>query len=198
VIVSQLHRSPACLLQARTLFVAKIISLSRFRGLNSNNDQKNCSYRRVGKRKFPGDHLLRAAGRWLQAAFHSKSFGSDSLLKTRQELSFTDEDLIRKFYVVDEVRVEKGSLMVQVPEAGKTNLVGMKVDFESKAAVPIRLSAKEKRSRAPRSKVCGKRTSVKSRWTRRSSKELSPRPTSSTPKRAKSSSRATTKSVRRN
>src|SRR6185369_16127035 len=49
---------------------------------------------------------------------------------------FTDEDLIRHFYVVDEVRVEDGRLMVQVPEAGKTHLVGMKVDFEIKGRGP--------------------------------------------------------------
>src|SRR5207253_6088149 len=50
--------------------------------------------------------------------------------------SFTDEDMLRKFYVVDDVRVEDGRLMVQLPESGRTNLVGMKVDFEIKGRGP--------------------------------------------------------------
>src|SRR5207249_327993 len=50
--------------------------------------------------------------------------------------SVTDEDIMRNFYVVDEVRVEDSRLMIQVPDAGKTNLVGMKVDFEIKGRAP--------------------------------------------------------------
>src|SRR5205823_3633403 len=65
--------------------------------------------------------------------FNSKSFGSDGQLEDAvKNASFTDEDLLRAFYVVDEVRIEDGQLMVQVPETGRTNLVGMKVDFEIK------------------------------------------------------------------
>src|SRR5207249_7754231 len=48
----------------------------------------------------------------------------------------TDEDLLRAFYVVDEVRLDDGRLMVQVPESGRTNLIGMKVDFEIKGRGP--------------------------------------------------------------
>src|SRR6184192_70062 len=44
--------------------------------------------------------------------------------------------MIRKFHVVDEVRVEDSKLMVQVSDSGKTNLVGMKVDFEVKGRGP--------------------------------------------------------------
>src|SRR5204863_3099973 len=50
--------------------------------------------------------------------------------------TFNDEDMLRKFYVVDDVRVEEGRFMVQVPDAGRTNLVGMKVDFEIKGRGP--------------------------------------------------------------
>jgi len=136
VIVSQLHRSPGVFFKRGQLFVAKIIP---YRGswVEFEYDQKNLLYVRVGKRKFLATIFLRALGAWLRSPFHSKSFGSDSLLEDAvKNASFTDEDLIRKFYVVDEVRVEKGSLMVQVPEAGKTNLVGMKVDFEIKGRGP--------------------------------------------------------------
>jgi DNA-directed RNA polymerase subunit beta len=136
VIVSQLHRSPGVFFKRGQLFVAKIIP---YRGswVEFEYDQKNLLYVRVGKRKFLATIFLRALGAWLQAPFHSKSFGSDGLLEDAvKNASFNDEDLIRKFYVVDDVRVENGSLMVQVPEKGKTNLVGMKVDFEIKGRGP--------------------------------------------------------------
>src|SRR5947207_10638279 len=137
VIVSQLHRSPGVFFKRGPLFVAKVIP---YRGswVEFEYDQKNLLYVRVGKRKFLATIFLRALGAWLQnSSFHSKSFGSDSLLEDAvKNASFTDEDLIRKFYVVDDVQVEKGSLMVQVPDAGKTNLVGMKVDFEIKGRGP--------------------------------------------------------------
>src|SRR6478752_735672 len=136
VIVSQLHRSPGVFFKRGQLFVAKIIP---YRGswVEFEYDQKNLLYVRVGKRKFLATIFLRALGVWLRTGFNSKGFGSDGQLEEAvKTASFTDEDLIRKFYVVDEVRVEKGSLMVQVPEAGKTNLVGMKVDFEIKGRGP--------------------------------------------------------------
>ncbi|MFN2578411.1 MAG: DNA-directed RNA polymerase subunit beta [Pyrinomonadaceae bacterium] len=136
VIVSQLHRSPGVFFKRGQLFVAKIIP---YRGswVEFEYDQKNLLYVRVGKRKFLATIFLRALGAWLQSPFNSKSFGSDGQLEEAvKNASFSDEDIIRHFYVVDEVRVEEGGLMVQVPEAGKTNLVGMKVDFEIKGRGP--------------------------------------------------------------
>jgi DNA-directed RNA polymerase subunit beta len=136
VIVSQLHRSPGVFFKRGQLFVAKIIP---YRGswVEFEYDQKNLLYVRVGKRKFLATIFLRALGVWLQSNFRSKSFGSDSDLEDAvKNASFTEEDLIRHFYVADDVRVENGSLMVQVPESGKTNLVGMKVDFEIKGRGP--------------------------------------------------------------
>jgi DNA-directed RNA polymerase subunit beta len=136
VIVSQLHRSPGVFFKRGQLFVAKIIP---YRGswVEFEYDQKNLLYVRVGKRKFLASIFLRALGVWLNSNFHSKSFGSDGLLEEAvKNASFRDEDLLRAFYVVDEVRVEDGGLMVQIPEAGPTNLVGMKVDFEIKGRGP--------------------------------------------------------------
>ena len=81
--------------------------------------------------------FLRALGVWLKSNFNSKSFGSDGQLEEAvKSASFSDEDMLRAFYVVDEVRIEDNRLMVQVPEAGKTNLIGMKVDFEIKGRAP--------------------------------------------------------------
>src|SRR5881392_500220 len=136
VIVSQLHRSPGVFFKRGQLFVAKIIP---YRGswVEFEYDQKNLLYVRVGKRKFLASIFLRALGIWLNSSFTSKSFGSDGQLEEAVKTSsFSDEDLLRAFYVVDEVRVEDSRLMVQVPEAGKTNLVGMKVDFEIKGRAP--------------------------------------------------------------
>src|SRR5204863_443405 len=80
VIVSQLHRSPGIFFKRGQLFVAKIIP---YRGswVEFEYDQKNLLYVRVGKRKFLATIFLRALGVWLQSSFHSKSFGSDSLLE---------------------------------------------------------------------------------------------------------------------
>ena len=50
--------------------------------------------------------------------------------------SFADEDILRALYVTDEIRVEEGRLMMQVPEQGATSLVGMKVDFDIKGRGP--------------------------------------------------------------
>jgi DNA-directed RNA polymerase subunit beta len=136
VIVSQLHRSPGVFFKRGQLFVAKIIP---YRGswVEFEYDQKNLLYVRVGKRKFLATIFLRALGVWLGEPFKKKAFGSDSQLEDAvKNAAYTDEDMIRKFYVVDEVRVEDGKLMVQVPDSGKTNLVGMKVDFEVKGRGP--------------------------------------------------------------
>ena len=136
VIVSQLHRSPGVFFKRGQMFIAKIIP---YRGswVEFEYDQKNLLYVRVGKRKFLASIFLRALGIWLKSNFNSKSFGSDGQLEEAvKSASFTDEDLVRAFYVVDEVRVENGRLMVQIPEAGPTNLIGMKVDFEIKGRGP--------------------------------------------------------------
>jgi DNA-directed RNA polymerase subunit beta len=136
VIVSQLHRSPGVFFKRGALYVAKIIP---YRGswVEFEYDQKNLLYVRVGKRKFLASIFLRALGVWLGSDFNSKSFGSDGQLEEAvKNSSFRDEDLLRSFYTVDEVRIEDGRLMVQVPESGSTSLVGMKVDFEIKGRGP--------------------------------------------------------------
>ena len=50
--------------------------------------------------------------------------------------SFGDEDILRALYVTDEIAIEEGRLMIQVPAEGPTNLVGMKVDFDIKGRGP--------------------------------------------------------------
>ncbi len=136
VIVSQLHRSPGVFFKRGQLFVAKIIP---YRGswVEFEYDQKNLLYVRVGKRKFLATIFLRALGVWLRSGFDSKGFGSDGQLEEAvKTAAYTDEDILRAFYTVDDVRIEDGQLMVQVPESRRTNLIGMKVDFEIKGRGP--------------------------------------------------------------
>src|SRR5882757_2179848 len=136
VIVSQLHRSPGVFFKRGQLLVAKVIP---YRGswVEFEYDQKNLLYVRVGKRKFLATIFLRALGIWLDSNLDPKKYGSDAQMEEAvKNSSFTDEDMLRAFHVADEVRVEDGRLMVQVPDAGSTNLVGMKVDFEIKGRGP--------------------------------------------------------------
>src|ERR671938_1970068 len=132
VIVSQLHRSPGVFFKRGQLFVAKIIP---YRGswVEFEYDQKNLLYVRVGKRKFLATIFLRALGVWLRSNFDGKTFGSDGQLEEAvKTASYTDEDVLRTFYISDEVRVQDGRLFIQVPETGSSNLVGMKVDTDIK------------------------------------------------------------------
>ena len=80
---------------------------------------------------------------------------------------FSDEDMLRALYVTDEVRIEDGRLMMQVPETGPSSLVGMKVDFDIKGrGEPIVRSRQESNSfRAGGG--CARPTSEKSRSSRR-------------------------------
>jgi len=144
VIVSQLHRSPGVFFKRGALYVAKIIP---YRGswVEFEYDQKNLLYVRVGKRKFLASIFLRALGLWFNQS-DLKSFRTDSQLEdVVKGASFTDEDMLRAIYVTDAVRLEEGRLLLQVPEEGDTNLVGMKVDFDikGKGGDPIVRSGKK-------------------------------------------------------
>lgn len=132
VIVSQLHRSPGVFFKKGAIYVAKIIP---YRGswVEFEYDQKNLLYVRVGKRKFLASIFLRALGLWFSHEVDSKSLRTDAQLEEAvKNASFTDEDLLRAVYVTDEIRVDKGRLLIRVPESGATNLVGMRVDSDLK------------------------------------------------------------------
>jgi len=136
VIVSQLHRSPGVFFKRGAIYIAKIIP---YRGswVEFEYDQKNLLYVRVGKRKFLASIFLRALGLWFGKEIDGKLVKSDAALEDRvKNASFADEDMLRALYVTDEIRVEDGRLMIQVPEQGPTSLVGMKVDFDIKGRGP--------------------------------------------------------------
>ncbi|HEU4796282.1 MAG TPA: hypothetical protein VFT02_11670, partial [Pyrinomonadaceae bacterium] len=136
VIVSQLHRSPGVFFKRGAVYVAKIIP---YRGswVEFEYDQKNLLYVRVGKRKFLASIFLRALGLWFNQKVDLKSLRTDSQLEDAVKNSaFTDEDMLKAIYITDTVRLEEGRLLIQVPESGSTNLVGMKVDFDIKGRGP--------------------------------------------------------------
>ena len=136
VIVSQLHRSPGVFFKRGAIYVAKIIP---YRGswVEFEYDQKNLLYVRVGKRKFLASIFLRALGLWFNQKVDLKSLRTDSQLEDAVKNSaFTDEDMLKAIYITDTIRLEEGRLLIQVPEYGQTNLVGMKVDFDIKGRGP--------------------------------------------------------------
>ena len=144
VIVSQLHRSPGVFFKRGAVYIAKIIP---YRGswVEFEYDQKNLLYVRVGKRKFLASIFLRALGLWFNRESDIKTTGNDSALEEGvKNAVFSDEDMLRALYVTDEVRIEDGSLMMQVPQSAASNLVGMKVDFDIKGRTePIVRSGKK-------------------------------------------------------
>ena len=132
VIVSQLHRSPGVFFKRGLVNVAKIIP---YRGswVEFEYDQKNLLYVRVGKRKFLATIFLRALGIWLDPNLDPSAFHTDAQLEEAiKNATFADEDILRTFYVSDEVRVANNRLFIQVPESGVSSLVGMKVDADIK------------------------------------------------------------------
>src|SRR5215203_4777677 len=142
VIVSQLHRSPGVFFEKSPVYLAKVIP---YRGswVEFEYDQKNLLYVRIDrKRKFLASIFLRALGIWLNPQFDPKSYaGRDSQLEEVVKNSgFADEDILRAFYIGDDVRVNEGRLFVQVRPEGTTNLVGMKAEQDIKprgAADPL-------------------------------------------------------------
>ncbi len=148
VIVSQLHRSPGVFFKRGAIFVAKVIP---YRGswVEFEYDQKNLLYVRVGKRKFLATIFLRALGIWLDQGFSGKSFHTDAELEEAvKNISFTDEDMLRTFYISDEVRIQEGRLSIVVPETGPSNLGGMKADQDIKARGEVIVRAGKKISQS--------------------------------------------------
>src|SRR6185436_12642695 len=136
VIVSQLHRSPGVFFKRGAINVAKIIP---YRGswVEFEYDQKNLLYVRVGKRKFLASIFLRALGLWFNTESKLKDSRTDSQLEEAvKNASFSDEDMLNAIYITDSIRLDNGRLLVQVPDQGETNLVGMKVDHDIKGRGP--------------------------------------------------------------
>jgi DNA-directed RNA polymerase subunit beta len=137
VIVSQLHRSPGVFFERAPVYLAKVIP---YRGswVEFEYDQKNLLYVRIDrKRKFLASIFLRALGIWLKPQFDSSAFHTESELEEAvKNAPFTAEDIIRTFYVIDDIRLDDGRLFLKLPKASASNLVGMRVDHDIKGSGP--------------------------------------------------------------
>ena len=125
VIVSQLHRSPGVFFRGeRDEFLAKIIP---YRGswVEFEYDQKGILHARLGKRKILATIFLRALGLWLNPQIDMKTVSDNILEEVVKNAEYGDGNILRLFYVTDEVSVEKGKLYISVRKEGETNLVGM-------------------------------------------------------------------------
>ncbi|QQS43027.1 MAG: DNA-directed RNA polymerase subunit beta [Acidobacteriota bacterium] len=144
VIVSQLHRSPGVFFKRdKEAFSAKIIP---YRGswIEFEYDHKGILHSRLGKRKLLATIFLRALGLWLRPQI-DMSTASDAILEeVVKNAEFTNADLLREFYTVDEVDVRKGKLFVKVKDKGDTNLVGMRASDAIKAGKKQIVKAEKK------------------------------------------------------
>ena len=132
VIVSQLHRSPGVFFKGeRDEFLAKIIP---YRGswVEFEYDQKGILHARLGKRKILATIFLRALGLWLSPQIDMKTISDNILEEVVKNAEYGDSNILRLFYVTDEVVVEKGRLYLSVKKDGETNLSGMHAEEDIK------------------------------------------------------------------
>ncbi|MEP7077023.1 MAG: DNA-directed RNA polymerase subunit beta, partial [Acidobacteriota bacterium] len=125
VIVSQLHRSPGVFFRGeRDEFLAKIIP---YRGswVEFEYDQKGILHARLGKRKILATIFLRALGLWLNPQIDMKTVSDNILEEVVKNAEYGDGNILRLFYVTDEVSVDKGKLFISIKKEGETNLSGM-------------------------------------------------------------------------
>ncbi len=132
VIVSQLHRSPGVFYKGdRDAYLAKIIP---YRGswVEFEYDQKGILHARLGKRKILATIFLRALGLWLNPQIDMKTVSDQILEEVVKNAEYNNADILRQFYVTDEVSVQNGKLYVKVKQDGDTSLNGMRAEEEIK------------------------------------------------------------------
>ncbi|MEO8647532.1 MAG: DNA-directed RNA polymerase subunit beta, partial [Acidobacteriota bacterium] len=132
VIVSQLHRSPGVFFKGdRDEYLAKIIP---YRGswVEFEYDQKGILHARLGKRKIIASIFLRALGLWLNPQIDMKTVSDNILEEVVKNAEFTDADILKLFYTIDEAVVEKGKVFLRVKAEGDTHLAGMRAEEDIK------------------------------------------------------------------
>ncbi len=132
VIVSQLHRSPGVFFKGdRDEYLAKIIP---YRGswVEFEYDQKGILHARLGKRKILATIFLRALGMWLNPQIDMKTVSDSILEEVVKNAEYSNADIIKLFYTIDEAVVSKGKIYLQVKPEGATNLVGMRAEEDLK------------------------------------------------------------------
>lgn len=132
VIVSQLHRSPGVFFKGdRDEYLAKIIP---YRGswVEFEYDQKGILHARLGKRKILATIFLRALGLWLSPQIDMKTVSDSILEEVVKNAEYQNADILKLFYTVDDVIVEKGKIHVKVQPNGDTHLAGMRAEEDIK------------------------------------------------------------------
>src|SRR5687767_8832908 len=132
VIVSQLHRSPGVFFKGdRDEYLAKIIP---YRGswVEFEYDQKGILHARLGKRKILATIFLRALGMWLNPQIDMKTVSDSILEEVVKNAEYSNADVLKLFYTIDEALVVKGKLYLRVKPEGNTNLAGMRAEEDIK------------------------------------------------------------------
>src|SRR5687767_823414 len=132
VIVSQLHRSPGVFFKGdRDEYLAKIIP---YRGswVEFEYDQKGILHARLGKRKILATIFLRALGMWLNPQIDMKTVSDSILEEVVKSAEYSNADILRLFYTIDEALVTKGKLYLRVKPDGSTHLAGMRAEEDIK------------------------------------------------------------------
>ncbi len=132
VIVSQLHRSPGVFFKGdRDEYLAKIIP---YRGswVEFEYDQKGILHARLGKRKILATIFLRALGMWLNPQIDMKTVSDSILEEVVKNAEFTNADVLRLFYTIDNAVISKGKIYLKVKPEGATNLAGMRAEEDIK------------------------------------------------------------------
>jgi DNA-directed RNA polymerase subunit beta len=132
VIVSQLHRSPGVFFKGdRDEYLAKIIP---YRGswVEFEYDQKGILHARLGKRKILATIFLRALGMWLSPQIDMKTVSDSILEEVVKNAEYSNADILKLFYTIDQALVVKGKLYMKVKSDGGTNLAGMRAEEDIK------------------------------------------------------------------
>ncbi len=132
VIVSQLHRSPGVFFKGdRDDYLAKIIP---YRGswVEFEYDQKGILHARLGKRKILATIFLRALGMWLSPQIDMKTVSDSILEEVVKNAEYTNADILKLFYTIDDAVVSKGKIFLKVKPEGATHLVGMRAEEDIK------------------------------------------------------------------
>src|SRR5947207_733524 len=132
VIVSQLHRSPGVFFKGdRDEYLAKIIP---YRGswVEFEYDQKGLLHARLGKRKIIATVFLRALGLWHNPQIDMRTVSDNILEEVVKNAEYSNADILKLFYTIDQTIVSKGKLFMQVKPEGSTHLVGMRAEEDIK------------------------------------------------------------------
>jgi DNA-directed RNA polymerase subunit beta len=132
VIVSQLHRSPGVFFKGdRDEFLAKIIP---YRGswVEFEYDQKDILHARLGKRKLIATSFLRVLGLWLNPQIDMKTVSDSILEQVVKDAEFSDAEILKLFYTMDELEIDKGTFYFKVKKDGGTHITNMRADEDIK------------------------------------------------------------------